>query len=310
MTPAGAFGLILPLIAPALTVLAAAAALSVRARWLAATLVALAFVSDLALSVTATAINATLGSAEATLFTWSPLGLYGAGVLVRRGAHVALLTCPALLLAWYGWNLADRRRRWFIGRAHDTHALSARATAGAALLALAGGLWAVRAADFVSLFFGVSLFLMSSAAVVTTVAGIASAGRRLVVAYFCLAALLTSGLLLGRVNGHFQLAGLSSAGFTDAAFFGLALSAAAAAAVPPFHGWFVRSSRNALVPALVAAGGSIGAALLLTAFLTTDLEVSWQGQLRAIGWLAALTGAAIAVTRQRPTISLLSLIHI
>ena len=302
MTPASVFGQLLPLLAPGFTALAAAAALWSRARWGPRALLALALVADLTLSVTALALNRALGSAETTLLTWSPLGLYGASVLVRRSAHIALLTCPALVLAWVGLALAERRRRWFSGRPEET--LAARAATGAALLALSGGLWTIRAADFVSIFFGVSLFLLAATFVLALAAGSAATGRRLVVVQATLATLLVAGLMLGKVNGHFRVGGLSSAGFTGVVFLGLTVAACALAAVPPFHGWVLRCSRGALVPALAALGVAGGTALLSIAYLSTDLDTAWQGQLRALGWLATLIGTAVALTRHRPAIAL------
>lgn len=302
MTPAHALGQLLPLLAPGLTAAAGGAVMAGGARWLASGLIALAFLADLTLSLAAPALNATLEGTEATLFTWSPLGLYGESVLVQRGAHVALVTCPVLVLAWLGMTLGERRRRWFSGLAAEPAA--ARASGAAALLALAGCLWAVRAGDFVSLFFGVSLGLLGTSAVLATTAGIAVAGRRLVLGQIALAALLTSGLVLGKVNGHFQLSGLSTAGFTDVAFFGLSAAAAVLAAVPPFHGWLLRSSRSALAPALATAGLACATVLLLTALLATELKFSWQGQLRALGWLAAILGCGVSLARRRPVLSL------
>ncbi|HET7770873.1 MAG TPA: hypothetical protein VFN74_19020, partial [Chloroflexota bacterium] len=302
MTPAQAFGQILPLLAPALTALAAGAALHPRLRWAPGGLLAFAAVADLALSVTAPVLNGTLGGAESTLLTWSPLGLYGASVIVRRTSYVALLTCPALLLAWVGLVLAERRRRWFSGRTDEP--LAARAARGAALLALAGGVWSVRAADFVSAYFGLSLFLVATTLLLALTAGRWAAGRRMVVVHATLAALLSAGLLLGKVNGHFQLGGLSSSGFTGFVFFGLGLAAAAAAAVPPFHGWLLRCCRSALAPALAAAGLSAAGALLLIAILAVEPDATWQGPLRALGWLAACVGGVVVLTRHRPAIAL------
>ncbi|HEU5315808.1 MAG TPA: hypothetical protein VFX49_06825, partial [Chloroflexota bacterium] len=261
MTPASTASLVLPLAAPALVLVAAALLLWRRAQVAVAPLLLIALLSDAALAIGAEWLSRELGATERSLFTWSPLGLYGVAIGVRRTPDVALLTAPALCLAWLGILLASRRRRWFSALAEWS--LYERASLSMGLAALAGAVWAPRAADYVSLFAGCAFFAAGCTGVLALVAGPAASGRRLVLGSLAAAALLSSGLVLGRVNGHFQLSGLSSAGFGAGAFAGMAVMAAFAGCAPPFHGWLLRTCRHPLAPALAAAGTACAAALLL-----------------------------------------------
>jgi hypothetical protein len=296
VTPASTAGLVLPLAAPILTGVAAIAALFRRTHAGVAPLVLLALVCDVAMAVAADRLARELNSVERTLFTWSPLGLYGVVLGVRRSADVALLSAPPLVLAWLGAVLATRRRRWFSALAEWS--LPERASWAAALVAVTGALWAARAADFVSLFTGVAACAMGSTGLLAATAGAGPAGRRMVVGGTACAALLSAALVLGRVNGHFILAGLSTAGFGPGAFLGIAVAAAFAAGTAPFQGWLLRSARHPLAPALAAAGAVGAAALLLVVFRTIEPEGAWLAWLRASGWVAVFAGAGVALTRQ------------
>lgn len=99
MTPASTAGLVLPLAAPALVSLAAALQLSRRTQAAVAPLLLFALLSDAAMAVAAEWLSRELGATERALFTWSPLGLYGAVIGARRTPDVALMTAPALCLA-------------------------------------------------------------------------------------------------------------------------------------------------------------------------------------------------------------------
>ena len=299
---AALLGVGLPLAAPFFTALAALLASHRWGRVAAAPLLACALVADAAAAIAASAVNAALGTPESSLFTWSPLGLYGEDFVVRRGPDVALLGLPMLVLALAGVLLADRRRRWFSGRPEES--AIARIGRAAGLFSVAGAVWAIRAGDFVSLYLGIAALVFGSVVLVGSVVGAAAAGRRAAVGSLCGVAFLGTVLVLGRVNGHFVLSALSTAGFGGGAFAGFAVTAAYVSAIPPFHGWLVRSARHAIVPALAAAGAAAGAALLLVAYRTADIGIGWQAELRAAGWIAALVGAGIALTRRRPALAL------
>ena len=209
---------------------------------------------------------------------------------------------PCLGLALASLLLTERRRRWF--SALGDASLIGRAGVAFALSALSGALLAVRAADFLSLFLGVSAFLLAGAGLLAFCAGPAVAGRRVLVAYATSVVGLGTVLTLGRVNGHFELGNLSSSGFTGGPFLGIAMAAAVCGGLPPFHGWLLRISRHPMAPAVAAAGSSVALSLLLVTIRTVDLAPLWQAELRAAGWIAILMGASIAVTRRAPAIRL------
>jgi DNA-binding CsgD family transcriptional regulator len=108
-----AAGAVLPVFAPLLVLAAATGALFRRTRALALPFILAACCADLALGVSAAPLSEQLGAADLTLFTWSPLGLYGATFAARRSPEVAMLSLPALGLALTALALTGRRRRWF-----------------------------------------------------------------------------------------------------------------------------------------------------------------------------------------------------
>jgi multicomponent Na+:H+ antiporter subunit A len=211
-----------------------------------------------------------------------------------------------LALALIGWQWVRTRSQ----RARTTGPGAGAASDALAFAALAGALWTAVAADLVSLLSGTALFLVGTAGLVWQGAGPAQGGRRLLLATAAGTGLLACVLIVGKVNGHFWLSQLSTSGFTSAAFFGLALAAAAAAPIPPFHGWVLRLSRHRLTPALATGGAGVALVLLLAAFRTTGEEFSagWQRWLAAAGWLAALVGSAVAIGRRPPAIRLAALV--
>lgn len=298
----GAIGALLPVVAPVLALLAAFLAVFQRTRVAVPLLVLLAIAADVALGITSTGLNAALGTAQLPLFTWSPLGLYGATLALRRSPEVAVLSVPCLALALAGLMLTERRRRWFSALGDVT--LYGRAGVASALSALTGALIAIRAADFLSLFLGASAFLLAGAGLLAVCAGPAVAGRRLLVAYGTAIGALGTVLTLGRVNGHFDLGNLSSSGFTSGPFLGIALAAAVCGALPPFHGWVLRISRHPLSPAVAVAGAATALSMLFVTFRTVELAPVWQGELRAAGWFATLVGASVAISRRAPTVRL------
>jgi len=293
---------LLPLAAPVLILIASLSVVLLRTRTVAAPVLTLALFAEVAHALASHALNANAGGDELVLFTWSPLGLYGVAFALRRGADAALLTIPPLLLAIAGIALAERRRLWF--SAYKKESLSGLAGSAGALLALAACTWATRAADLVSLYFAVCTFLVATAILLWAGAGQAQAGRRLLVTYIVAVAALGSVLVLGKVNGQFQLSGLSTAGFGGGVFFGVALTAMVAAGAFPFHGWLVRLGRNPLTPAAGAAGVALALTLLLVTQRTIELQDQWQGWLRLAGWAAALGGGVTALTRRRPAVAL------
>jgi formate hydrogenlyase subunit 3/multisubunit Na+/H+ antiporter MnhD subunit len=279
-----------------LLLMAAPAALWWRARWVGAAILALAAAGPLALLAAFVRTGGNTPPPDVPLFAWSPLGLYGVVVAARPSPSGALLALPPLFLALCGWLMSPRAGSG--RRAADAlgHA--------SALVGLAGAQWTGVAADFVSLHGGVVLYLLGTAGLLWVGAGAAPAGRRVTFALAAGAALLACVLILGRVNGHFRLSGFSTAGFTAPAFFGLALAAAAAAAVPPFHGWLLRVGRHPLAPALAAGGAGVALVLLLAAFRITGgaFAADWQRWLAAAGWVAALVGAGVAIARRAPPV--------
>lgn len=269
---------------------------------------------------------------DAPLFTWSPLGLYGVTFGIHSSPATWVLSLPPLTLAVAGWltrmrsagaagrrapipppteaeRLAEGRPERRTERQERGRREAERASDALALIALAGALWTTLAADLVSQYLGVALFLLGTAGVLWAVAGAVPAGRRLVLVAATSAGLLASVLLLGKVNGHFVLSQLSTAGFTSAAMFGVALSAAGAAAVPPFHGWLLRIARHPFAPALAAAGTAVALTLVLTAFRTTagQLPLGTQRWLVGYGWLATLMPAAVVLRRRSPVTRLVAL---
>ncbi|CAA9281366.1 MAG: hypothetical protein AVDCRST_MAG77-3871 [uncultured Chloroflexi bacterium] len=286
----------LPLAAPLLVCLAAVLAGLARLRWPVAPLLVLALVADSTLAAAARYLNTAVGAEEATLFTWSPLGLYGVVFGVRRSSEVVLLALPPVALMLTGLLLAGRRRRWFSFQKQET--LAERLGSAAALAGLAGAMWVTRSADLVSLTLGTGAFFLGTTGLLAASGGAAPAGRRLAAAAAVLVALLSGVLILGKVNGHFQISGLSTSGFGAPTFGGILLTAAFAAGIPPFHGWLVRLGRHPYAPGMAAAGLSVAAALLLAAFRTVDFLPQWGAWLRALGWLAVLTGSGIALTRR------------
>jgi hypothetical protein len=269
-----------------LTLLAAFAA-----RWRAAAgvLLVLAIACGLAGAVLLAGARLAAPAFDVPLFAWSPLGLYGVTFVVRPSAAAVVLGLPFLALAAAG--TASRR---------GTASLTARAGEASALVALAAAFWCGLAGDLVSLFLGVACYLLATTGVVAVAAGAPQAGRRLVIVETAVLGLLACVLLLGKINGQFQLAQLSTVGFTWAAFAGVVLVAAVAAPLPPFHGWLIRAARHRLAPALAAAGIAIALQLLLVAFRTTDGQFTpgWQRALALGGWVAVLVSAGIALIRR------------
>ncbi|HEX2035965.1 MAG TPA: hypothetical protein VHS99_17430 [Chloroflexota bacterium] len=250
-----------------------------------------------------------LGSAafDVPLFTWSPLGLYGVTIGVRPSPAAAMLMLPPLVMGAAAWIVRARADRRLDGGAPS---FGRRAAGDAAsLTGLAGALWTALAADLVSQYLGVMLFLLATVAVLWAVARTAPAGRRLVLTTTTGTTLLACVLILGKVNGHFLLSQLSTAGFTSTAFFGCALGAAIAAPSPPFHRWLLRISRHPFSPLLAAAGTAVALAVLLMAFRTTagELAPNWQRGLTAFGWLATLVTAGVVTVRRAPTVRLAAL---
>jgi formate hydrogenlyase subunit 3/multisubunit Na+/H+ antiporter MnhD subunit len=297
-----AVGAILPVFAPLLAFLAAVFSLFRRARTFAAPLLFVAIAAEVALGLASTGLNAALGTDQQPLFAWSPLGLYGVTLVLGRSAEVAILSVPCLGLALAALLLTERRRRWF--SALGDASLRDRASVTFALVAIVGALIAIRAADFLSLFLGLSSFLLAGAGLLALCAGPAIAGRRVLVAYATTVVGLGTVLTLGRVNGHFELGNLSGSGFTGGPFLGIAMAAAVCGALPPFHGWLLRISRHSMAPALAAAGSSVALTLLFITIRTVDLAALWQAELRLAGWIAILIGASIALTRRAPAIRL------
>ncbi len=247
---------------------------------------------------------------DAPLFTWSPLGLYGVTFSVHPSPATWVLSLPPLTLAAAGWLTRARTSGAMGGLpAAGGSRDGERASDALALLALAGALWTTLAADLVSQYLGVALYLLGTAGVLWAVAGASPAGRRLILVMATSTGLLAGVLLLGKVNGHFVLSQLSTAGFTSAAVFGVALSAAVVASVPPFHGWLLRVARHPLAPALAAAGTAMALGLVLMVFRTTagQLPAGSQRWLVGYGWLATLVPAAVAVRRRSPVTRLVAL---
>lgn len=247
---------------------------------------------------------------EAPLFTWSPLGLYGVTLGVRPNPAAALLTLPALLLAAAGlvaWRGSQRAGRSTTGSNRGTAACAWEDAL--ALTAVSGALWSAVAADLVSLHLGASLFWLATTGLLWSVAGALQAGRRLLLVNVAATGSLTCVLILGKVNGHFQLSQLSTAGFTSAALVGLTLAAAVAAPLPPFHGWLLRLARYPLAPALGAAGAAVAFALLLVAFRLSgeQLAPGWQRLLIAAGGMTTVVGASAAFLRRAPALRLAAL---
>jgi hypothetical protein len=173
-------------------------------------------------------------------------------------------------------------------------------------VAIAGALWTGVAGDLVTQYLGVTLFLLGTVGALWSVAGDGPAGGRLILTGGAGMALLFCVLTLGKVNGLFALSQLSTAGFTDGAFLGLALGAATVAAAPPFHAWLLRLARHPYGPALAAAGVGTALALLLGAFRTTAgaLPPGWAGWLVVYGWLATLAAIVVALRRGTPALRL------
>ncbi|MDQ3702755.1 MAG: hypothetical protein M3442_17795, partial [Chloroflexota bacterium] len=261
---------------------------------------------------------------DAPLYTWSPLGLYGVTFGIHSSPATWVLSLPPLALAVAGWLTRMRSAGTAGSRtpAEGEHLAAGRtekrtrgrrgaerASDALALIAVAGALWTTLAADLVSQYLGVALFLLGTAGVLWAVAGAVPAGRRLVLVAATSAGLLAAVLLLGKVNGHFVLSQLSTAGFTSAAMLGVASSAAVAASVPPFHGWLLRIARHPFAPALAAAGTAVALALVLTAFRTTagQLPLGTQRWLVGYGWLATLMPVAVALRRRSPVTRLVAL---
>jgi formate hydrogenlyase subunit 3/multisubunit Na+/H+ antiporter MnhD subunit len=286
----------LPLAAPLLVCAAALLTALARLRRLVAPLLVLAMVADAAVAATARLLSARLGSEEVALFAWSPLGLYGVVFGVRRSAEIALLSLPPVALTLTGLLFAGRRRRWFSAQKEES--LAERLGSAAALTGLAGAMWVTRANDLVSLMLGTGAFFLGTTGLLAASGGAGPAGRRLTAAGAVLVALLGAVLILGKVNGHFQLSGLSTSGFGGPTFGGILLTAAFAAGAPPFHGWLARLGRHPYAPGMAAAGLAVAAALLLAAFRTVDFSPEWVAWLRALGWLAVLLGSGIALTRR------------
>ena len=186
---------------------------------------------------------------DVPLYAWSPLGLYGVTFVLRPSPAGAVLCLPPLVLALVGWLRRVNPRRQ-AGRGD----CSGRAGDAAALVAIAGALWTGVAGDLVTQYLGVTLFLLGTVGALWSVAGDGPAGGRLILAGGAGMALLFCVLTLGKVNGLFALSQLSTAGFTDGAFLGLALGAATVAAAPPFHAWLLRLARHPYGPALAAPG--------------------------------------------------------
>ena len=248
---------------------------------------------------------------ELPLFTWSPLGLYGVQFAATAGTDRLAILVPVLALATAGAWLRGRRSRGATGAggAGDEPPGVALGDASA-LVALAGALWVPVAADLVSLYLGVAVYLAGTAGVLWAVAGTPQAGRRLILVGAAATGLLATVLVLGKINGHFRLAQLSTTGFSSAAFLGVLLAAAVCAPAPPFHGWLLRCARHPLAPALAAAGGAIALTLLLAAFRTTagQFPPAWQRTLAALGWLAVLVGVAVGLIRRALPVRLAALL--
>jgi hypothetical protein len=284
----------------ALLVLTAASASARPVRWLvwpAGLLLFLALGAAVGALVLSALAPPGMASFDVRLFAWSPLGLYGVAFDLHVSPAAAVLSLPALVLAFAAWVRRVRRERR--GRPGDA----------AALLALSGALWTTLAGDLVTQYLGVTLFLLGTAAVLWATAGAARGGGRLVLAGAAGAALLACVLTLGKVNGIFILSQLSTAGFTGPAFFGLALCAGVVVAAPPAHAWLLRLARHPYGPALAAAGVAAGLALLLGAFRTTAgaLPPGWPQWLIAYGWAATLAAAVVAVLRRAPAVRLAAL---
>jgi hypothetical protein len=288
----------LSLLPAGLLLVAGGAAPHPRTRWAVGPLLGLAATTLAAQIAFGQEITIRAGAIEQALFTWSPLGLYGVRFEVQSSAASALLMLPAVVLALLGWYRARSLPR--------TQTLVASWCSASALIGLAGVAWAITAADLVSLHLAFSIFLLASVATLAAVAGPAQAGHRLMLVHLALVGLLGCVLLLGKINGHFQISALSSAGFRTEAFAGLLLATLVVAAVPPFHGWITRIARHPLGPALASAGLAGALYLLLIAFRTTtgDFAPAWQHSLAALGWLAALIGAGIALVRLSPPVRL------
>ena len=270
--------------------------------------VGLAWVDALASVSLGVAGWGTLAQVDATLFTWSPMGLYGAAFVVQIEPESLLLALPPLTLAVAGAIASTRRR----STRQATGEAGARRAAGDALslVGLAGAIWALVAGDLVSLYLGMATFLVAGTGLVWLLAGAAAAGRRLFVVAVALAAFLTAVLLLGKVNGHFHIRDLSAIGYGAPVFLGLVLAAAAMALVPPLHHWALASARARWSPALAVAGACVALDLLLLANrLAGDQPVGvWRpALLAAIGWWTVLACAGVAITRRAPPVRLAAL---
>ena len=118
-----------------LLVLVAAAGGARPVRWLvwpAGLLLFLAFGAAIGTLVLSALAPPGMSSFDVRLFAWSPLGLYGVTFDLHVSPAAAVLSLPALVLACAAWTRRVRRERR--GRPGDA----------AALLALAGALWAAR----------------------------------------------------------------------------------------------------------------------------------------------------------------------
>ena len=237
---------------------------------------------------------------ELAVAAWSPLGLYGARLLVRTNALGSFLSVPCMVAALAGWVRAygPPWRDPLSTRIPDRRP----GLDGALLVALAGGMWTLVAGDLVSMVLGTGTFFVATALALRLAGASAAARARLVVTGGFSLCLLVCMLLLGKVNGSFAAAQLASVSFSDASLAGLVVVAYGVGNAVPFYGWALLLARQPLMPAVAAVGSALSLTMLDVAFVTTggELADAWRGVLTSLGVVALVCPVFVAWGSGKP----------